>query len=90
MKKTFNLVGKPVIRQDGYAKVTGKARFADDINYPDQLFGVMVRLPIAHARIKKIDFSEIENHPSVITICTAGDISGSNISGIIKQDQPVF
>jgi len=90
MKKTFNLVGKPVIRQDGYSKVTGKARFADDINYPDQLFGVMVRLPIAHARIKKIDFSEIENHPSVITICTAGDISGSNISGIIKQDQPVF
>lgn len=90
MSKKFNLVGKPVIRQGGYAKVTGKAQFADDINYPDQLYGVMVRLPVAHARIKKIDLTELENHPAVLAICDSRDIPGSNRLGINQQDQPVF
>ncbi|MBC8185653.1 xanthine dehydrogenase family protein [candidate division KSB1 bacterium] len=86
----FSTIGKPTIRQDGYAKVTGKAKFADDINYPNQLFGVMLRLPIAHAKIIKIDYSEIENHPSIKTIITSKDIPGEKRIGIIKKDQPIF
>jgi len=88
--KKFSTIGKPTIRQDGYAKVTGKAKFADDINYPNQLCGVMVRLPVAHAKITNIDYSEIEHHPSIKTIITSKDIPGENKIGIIKKDQPIF
>ncbi len=91
MKKSkFNIVGKPVIRQDGLEKVTGQAKFADDINYPNQLYGVMVRVPVAHAKIRSIDYSAIENHPALTTICDANDIPGAKKVGPIKQDQPIF
>jgi len=90
MKKNFNIVGKNVIRQDGIEKVTGQAKFADDINYPNQLFGVMVRIPTVHAKIKSIEYSKIENHSAIETICDANDICGAKKVGAIKQDQPIF
>jgi len=86
----FNLIGRPVIRQDGYAKVTGAAKFAEDINFPNQLFGVMVRLPVAHAVIKKVDYSKIQNHSAITAIITAEDIPGEKLTGVLKKDQPIF
>ena len=59
MKDKFNIVGENVIRQDGLEKVTGQAKFADDINFPNQLFGVMVRLPVVHAELVCINYSKI-------------------------------
>ena len=46
----FSQVGKSVIRQDGIEKVTGQAMYADDYNMPGQLTGIMLRLPVCHAR----------------------------------------
>jgi len=90
MKDDFSLIGKPIPRQDAYAKVTGQARFADDYNFPDQLFGVMVRLPAAHAKINGIDYSAIESDPAITAICDSGDIPGDKRIGIIRKDQPIF
>ena len=90
MNNNFNIVGKNVIRQDGLEKVTGQAKFADDIKYPNQLYGVMVRVPAAHAEIVSVDYSQIQNHPAIQTICDANDITGAKKVGAIKQDQPIF
>ncbi|MCK5034047.1 MAG: xanthine dehydrogenase, partial [Calditrichia bacterium] len=90
MQSKFNIIGKNVIRQDGLEKVTGQAKFADDINYPNQLFGVMVRLPVSHAKIISLNYSEVKNNKSIVTICDANDIPGANKIGPIKKDQPVF
>ncbi len=86
----FNIVGKEVIRQDGYAKVTGEAKFADDYKFHGMLYGVMVRVPAAHANITSTNYSWLENNPSVTTICDANDIPGEKKVGPIKKDQPVF
>ncbi len=90
MKKSFSVVGKPVIRQDGWEKVTGQAKFADDYNFPNQLFGVMVRVPVAHARINRIDYSAVRDHPAVLAICDANDVPAAKKVGPIRQDQPIF
>jgi CO/xanthine dehydrogenase Mo-binding subunit len=90
MKTKFNIVGKPVIRQDGYEKVTGQAKFADDYNFPNQLFGVMVRIPSAHAKINSIDYSEIKENKFVNSICDSSDIRGAKKVGPIRRDQPIF
>ncbi len=89
-KEKFNIVGKPVVRQDGYSKVTGKAKYADDYQFDGELYGIMVRTNVSHAIIKGIDFSSIENHPSITAIITHLDIGGSKKVGPIKQDQPIF
>jgi len=86
----FRIVGKDVIRQDGFAKVTGQAKFADDYRFHGMLHGVMVRVPVAHAKINSIDYTGLENSPSITTICDAEDIPGTKKVGPIKQDQPVF
>ena len=67
MKNEFTLIGKSIPRPDAHAKVTGQARFADDYTFPDQLFGVMVRLPVAHAKINKIAYSAIESDPATLS-----------------------
>ncbi len=90
MKNSFNIVGRPVIRQDGLEKVTGKAKFADDFNEPGQLFGVMVRVPTAHATIDKIDYFEIIKCSPNIVIIDSNDIKGLKKVGPIRQDQPIF
>ena len=89
-KTKFNVVGKPVIRQDGYEKVTGQAKFADDFTFPDQLYGVMVRVDVVHARIHSIDFSGIKDNQALTTIVIADDIPGSKNVGPIRKDQPIF
>lgn len=90
MKNDFTYIGKPVIREDGYDKVTGKAKFADDYKFDGMLHAVMLRIPSVHAKINSIDFSEIENGESVYSIITSADIPGENKIGVIKFDQPVF
>jgi len=90
MKKEFSTIGKRVIREDGWEKVTGQAKFGDDINFPNQLFAVPVRLPVIHATIVNIDYSEIIGNPDLTTICDSRDIPGSQKVGAIRKDQPIF
>ncbi|MBU1681017.1 MAG: xanthine dehydrogenase family protein molybdopterin-binding subunit [Bacteroidetes bacterium] len=88
MKKEFTVVGKPVIRQDGIEKVTGKSKFADDLVFPDMLFGVMIRTDHTHAIVKSVDYSKLDTNKFVIV--NADDIPGSKKVGAIVKDQPVF
>lgn len=89
MNKEFSVVGKSVIREDGFEKVTGKAKFADDYKYDGMLYSAMVRVKISHAKINSIDFSEIEREKDII-IVSADDVPGKNVVGLIKHDQPIF
>lgn len=88
--KNYNTAGKKVIRQDGYSKVKGDALFADDYKFVNMLYGVMVRIPTAHAEIKSVDYSNIRKNENLIDIIDAGDIPGEKNVGPIRKDQPVF
>ena len=48
-------VGQPIKRVDGVAKVTGRARYAGDVELPGMLFGRSLRSPHPSARIVSID-----------------------------------
>ena len=61
MQKEFSVVGKPIIREDGFDKVTGRAKFADDYKFDGMLHAVMLRIPETHAKINSIDYSELKN-----------------------------
>lgn len=90
MKEKFKIVGKPIIRPDAKAKVTGQAKFADDYKLPNMLFGVMVRTKVSHALIKAIDYSAIFKDPNIVTIVDASDIKGEKVTGLVRKDQIVF
>ena len=79
--------GHPVIRKEGREKVTGRARYVDDLAFPEMLHGVTVRSSIARGRIRGIRFGG--GFPwDEFTIVTAADIPGKNEIALIEHDQP--
>jgi CO/xanthine dehydrogenase Mo-binding subunit len=82
-----NIVGKPVPRKEGRAKVTGRARYIDDLVFPGMLYGATVRSPVARGHIRGISFED--GIPwDEFTIVTAKDIPGENCVALILMDQP--
>ena len=81
------LVGQPVPRKEGRAKVCGAARYIDDISLPGILHGVTVRSGCVRGRILSIQFK-----PGVpwdeFTIVTAKDVPPPNRIALIVDDQP--
>ncbi|NLL19705.1 MAG: xanthine dehydrogenase molybdenum-binding subunit XdhA [Clostridia bacterium] len=71
---TYKVVGKSVPRIDAYAKVTGKARFVADFHMPGMLYGKVLRSPVAHANIKRIDTSKAKALPGVKAVITWEDV----------------
>jgi len=63
-------VGKPVLRRDGRAKVTGQARYSYEVQAAGVAYGVLVTSTIAKGRVLEVDTSEAEKEPGVIGILT--------------------
>jgi len=54
----FKIIGKPELRRDALDKVTGKAKFAGDIQLPGMLYARILRPPAHGAKLKDVDLSE--------------------------------
>ncbi|HME00362.1 MAG TPA: xanthine dehydrogenase family protein molybdopterin-binding subunit [Terriglobia bacterium] len=82
-----HVVGTSVPRKEGRDKVTGQARYVDDLTFPEMLHGVTVRSPIARGIIRNISFAD--GIPwEEFTIVTAEDIPGRNAVTLLLDDQP--
>src|SRR5690242_4193285 len=64
------LIGTPVSRIDGHAKVTGAAQYAGEFDAPDLAYGAVVTATIARGRIVAIDTDRARSVPGVIDILT--------------------
>jgi CO/xanthine dehydrogenase Mo-binding subunit len=80
-------IGRPVARTEGRRKVTGQARYVDDLTLPGMLHGVTVRSSVSRGFLRGVDFG-----PGIpwneITVVTAADIPGVNRVALITDDQP--
>jgi len=85
----FSKVNKSIKRVDAYEKVTGKAKFAADLFFPNMLYGKVLRSKYPHARIVKIDIEKALAYPGVEAIITAEDVP-NNKFGVIIQNQQVL
>jgi len=68
-----NVIGKPLRRVDGRAKVTGLTRFADDLSLPGMLHMKLLRATVPHARIVAVDGARALAHPGVKLVLTGRD-----------------
>ncbi|MFN2144367.1 MAG: molybdopterin-dependent oxidoreductase, partial [Anaerolineales bacterium] len=67
-------IGKPEIKVDAVKLVQGKPAFTDDIERRGMLIAKVLRSPVAHARIKKIDASKARALEGVAAVLTYKDI----------------
>jgi len=78
-------VGHNVLRKEGLEKVTGAARYLDDLVFPSLLHARTIRSTIPAGDITGIRFNFDQ---SGFTIVDARDIPGRNIVALIDDDQP--
>jgi len=81
------LFGHSVERKEGREKVMGRARYVDDLAFPDMIHGITVRSSVARGLILGIRYGD--GIPwNEFTIVTAADIPGTNEIALILHDQP--
>ena len=67
-------IGQPVRRREDLRLVTGRGRYSDDLNLPDQAYAVFVRSPYAHALIRRLD-------------TTAAKAAGGGVLAVLTSDE---
>ena len=78
-------VGRNVLRKEGAEKVTGRARYIDDLTFPGLLHGRTIRSTIPRGEISGIHF----DFPlDGFTVVDVRDIPGRNVVALIEDDQP--
>ncbi len=82
-------IGDPMIRPDARAKVTGEARYPDDLAPADALHAQVVFSNQPHARMVSMDTTAAAAVPGVVMILTSADVP-VNEYGLTMFDQPVF
>jgi CO/xanthine dehydrogenase Mo-binding subunit len=78
-------VGRSVSRKDAADKVTGAARYVDDLRFPGMIYGRTVRstTPCGCIRGITLDFDA-----TGFTVVDHRDIPGRNVVALIEDDQP--
>lgn len=74
-------------RLDAFDKVTGRAKYADDLSFPNMLHAATVHCPHAHAEILSIDASDALAMEGVVGVYLAKDCTGALCN---PHDKPVL
>src|SRR5438874_4710208 len=82
-----HIVGASVPRKEGWDKVSGAARYVDDMVLPGMLHGATVRSTIGRGKIKQIHFGPGVDWNEYVVV-SAKDIPGKNCIALILDDQP--
>jgi CO/xanthine dehydrogenase Mo-binding subunit len=89
-KKAYRVAGTNAHRVDGVEKVTGKAIYTSDIQLPGMAHARILRSPVAHAKLMKVDASKAREMPGVIATLARDDIKTFNYKyGATYKDQSI-
>ncbi len=91
-QQKYKLIGKDYTTPDLYAKVTGKAKYAEDFRAEGMLFCKLLLSPVPHGRVKHLDLSKALAMPGVKAILTQDDLpapadSVTDLGAVIKANK---
>jgi 2-furoyl-CoA dehydrogenase large subunit len=83
-------LGRPLVRKEDPALLSGRGRYADDLPEPrGTLHAHVIRSPHAHAKILAIDAAAALALPGVAAVITGEDVRGLTDPFLIALKQPV-
>ncbi|MBC5687362.1 xanthine dehydrogenase molybdenum-binding subunit XdhA [Mediterraneibacter sp. NSJ-55] len=74
MERQEHVIGKSVKRVDAFEKVTGRAKYTDDLCGKEAYVAKILHATVAHGIVKSIDTKEAEKIPGVVKIVTCFDV----------------
>src|SRR5262245_61620946 len=84
------LVGKNYTTPDLVAKVTGRAKYAEDYRIDGMLFAKLLLSPMPHARVRRIDTRAALAMPGVKAILTADDLPDLRRAERALTNEPLY
>jgi aerobic carbon-monoxide dehydrogenase large subunit len=70
----------PMLRKEDPRFVRGRGRFVDDVQLPGMLHLAILRSPIAHGRVRRVDASVAEAHPKVKLVITGAQLADRGLA----------
>src|SRR5579863_8708508 len=67
-------VGRSLLRREDRRLLTGQGQFVADLVLPRMLHAVLVRSPVAHARIRAVDLTRAVAAPGVMAALNGADL----------------
>ena len=83
-------IGASARRPDATPKVTGQFAYGSDLWMDDMIWGVTLRSPHPHAKIRSIGIAGALATGGVYAVLTHADVPGQNACGLELADQPVL
>jgi xanthine dehydrogenase molybdenum-binding subunit len=84
------VVGRSRVRPDAAGKVTGQARFTDDLVFDGMLYARVKRAGVPHAFLRKLDVAAARALPGVAAVLTAADLPAEKNHGLVIYDWPIL
>jgi len=87
----YELLGKNFTPPDLHAKVTGKAKYSEDMRVDGMVFVKVLTSPMPHARVTSVDDSAALAMPGVHGVLRASEVSNPpEPQETILTDEPLF
>src|SRR5256714_8662299 len=84
-KPEGKLIGQNYTTPDLIAKVTGKAKYAEDYRVEGMLFTKLLVSPMPHAKVIRCDVSKAMAMPGVKAILRAEDMPGAAVGATLGE-----
>jgi CO/xanthine dehydrogenase Mo-binding subunit len=87
----MTVIGTNMRRIDGVEKVSGQGLYAGDLRLPGTAYSKVLRSPLPHARIRRIDAGKAAALPGVVAVLTRDNLNvASNSFGAYVRDQQIL
>jgi CO/xanthine dehydrogenase Mo-binding subunit len=87
----MTVIGTNVRRIDGVEKVSGQGLYAGDLRLPGMAYAKVLRSPLPHARIRRIDSRKAAALPGVVAVVSRENLNvASNAFGAYVKDQQIL
>jgi carbon-monoxide dehydrogenase large subunit len=75
-------IGQPVRRFEDLRLITGRGRYTDDVVLPNMAYAFVLRSPMGHANIKRIDAAAARKMPGVLFVGTGDDVRADGLGDV--------
>ena len=84
------LIGQDIAPDDLHAKITGRAKYAEDFRADGMVFAKLLASPMPHCRVLRIDASAALAMDGVVGILTADDVPQSEFGEQCLTNHPLY
>jgi CO/xanthine dehydrogenase Mo-binding subunit len=85
----YRVIGTPVERVDGPEMLLGQALYGPDVRLPGMLWGKVLRSPVPHAKVLRVDVDKAKKLPGVKAVISAKDVPNRRY-GYAVEDEYIF